>query len=99
MPNYALTPNDSEQDELYRPCKAHSANLEQLRKAMIAGNVALLEVTVKATGERVAAICALNQQGTDREFVPFAVMLNGDPYELLLPPDMDHIGKEDGSDA
>lgn len=47
-----------------------------------------MEVTIAATGERVAAICAVQMNGDEFEFVPFAVMPNGNPYELLAPPSM-----------
>lgn len=72
-----------------KPCVAHKGNLETLRMAFANDDVALVEVQIKATGERVAALCALQKNGAEVEIVPFAVMLNGNPYELLNPPNPD----------
>lgn len=66
--------------------QGHSANFETLKKAFENGDVALLECQLKATKEIVATIVALNRVGDEVEFAPFAIMLNGNPYELLNPP-------------
>jgi hypothetical protein len=71
----------------------HAKNFEAMKRAFAAGNVALMEVKVKATGEVVAAIAAVGRDGEDYAFTPFALMMNGNPFELLLPPDPDHPGK------
>lgn len=74
-------------DESYRPCVGNKESLRTLKRALEDGSVCLMEVTLKATGERVAAICAASQTGDDEmSFTPFAIMLNGNPYELLEPP-------------
>ena len=74
-------------DESYRPCAAHKENLKTLERAFEDGSVCLMEVTLKSTGERVAAICAASRTGDDEvSFTPFAIMLNGNPCELLEPP-------------
>jgi hypothetical protein len=45
------------------------------------------------TGETVAAIVAVNREADGGvSFVPFAVMLCGNPYELLCAPDPDTGG-------
>lgn len=68
----------------------HAANFETLRRAFLSGDVALMECQVKATGESVAVICATQEaEGEDTNFVPFAAFFNGNPYELLSPPDPD----------
>lgn len=75
------------QDQPDKPCIAHKGNFETLKRAFASGDIALMEVEIVATGERVAAICAVQRDGSGEfEFVPFAVMLNGNPYELLNPP-------------
>lgn len=97
------------QEQPDKPCVAHANNFETLRRAFAAGDVALMEVQIVATGERVACICAVEKTygepkaitdttrtgrtrtrvGQELEqcnFVPFALMLNGNPYELLSPP-------------
>ena len=64
-----------------------AANYEQLKDAFRNGRTALLEATEVATGKKVALLCALNRQGQDIEFIPFAKFIDGDPYEQFLPPD------------
>jgi hypothetical protein len=75
-------------DKDFRPCKAHAANMEAVTAAFKADAACLMEVTLKATGERAAALCAVSQdeEGGAFSLSPFALMLNGDPYELLDPP-------------
>lgn len=85
LPRAALT-----QQQPDRPCIAHKKNFDTLIKAFRRGDVCLMECTIKATGERVAVICAAQElEGGVVEFVPFAVMPNGNPYELLDPPPKD----------
>lgn len=66
--------------------QGHAANFETLKSAFAHGDIALLECQLKATGEIVATIVALNRNDNEVEFAPFAIMLNGNPYELLNPP-------------
>jgi len=62
-------------------------NFETLRRAVLAGDAALMECQLAATGEPVAAICAANRSDDGEiEFVPFAMLLLGDPYQALNPP-------------
>ena len=73
-------------DENYHPCVAHGHNLETLRRAFEDGSVCLLEVVLNATGERAAAVCAaVKDEDGYVSFTPFAIMLNGNPFELLTP--------------
>jgi hypothetical protein len=75
------------QEQPDKPCKAHAKNFETLRKAFAAGDVCLMETEIVATKERVAAICAVKRhENGDTEIIPFALMMNGNPYELLNPP-------------
>ena len=67
----------------------HKSNFDTLRQAFENGDVALLECQLKSTGESVAVVTAINDNGDDYGFVPFAMMFNGNPYELLNPPDSD----------
>ena len=49
-----------------------------------------MECQLAATGEEVAVICAANRQKDgDVEFAPFAMLFNGNPYEMLNPPNPD----------
>ena len=67
----------------------HKPNFETLRAAFENGDVALLECQLKATGEPVAVVVAVNRDSDEFAFVPFAMMFNGNPYEMLNPPDPD----------
>ena len=65
-------------------------NFETLRRAVLAGDAALLECQLVANGETVAAICAANRlPGGEIEFIPFAMLLPGDPYRAVNPPNPD----------
>lgn len=67
----------------------HKPNFETLREAFENGDVALLECRLKTTGEQVAVVVAVNRESDELAFVPFAMMFNGDPYEMLNPPNPD----------
>lgn len=65
---------------------AHKGNFETLRKAFANGDVALMECTLNATGEKVAVICAVHTESGEYVFTPMAQFFNGNPYDLLSPP-------------
>ena len=66
---------------------AYKQSFDTLREAFSAGDVALMECQLAATGEPVAVICAANRQADGGvEFAPFAMMLQDNPYEMLKPP-------------
>lgn len=68
--------------------QAHKGNFETLRAAFASGDAALMECTIKATGEKVAVICAVSGDGRGGfAFTPFAQFYNGNPYEILDPPE------------
>ena len=49
---------------------------------------ALCEAVLAVAGEPVAVVCATNRQGDGSvEFAPFGMLFNGNPYELVNPPD------------
>lgn len=73
--------------EVERPAKAHADNLKTLLRAARMGHLGLLECQLKATGEKVAVLTAFGQEGADIVMTPFAVLFNGNPYEMLNPPD------------
>lgn len=69
--------------------EAAKENFQTLARAFEAGDVALMECTDNETGELVPVICAMQKSGDAEqpiEFVPFAMMIAGDPYERLTPP-------------
>ncbi len=67
----------------------HRQNFDTLQQAFCRGDAALLECRLIATGERVPVIVAVNQVAGEFEFVPFALMFDNNPYELLDPPHPD----------
>lgn len=67
----------------------HRPNFATLQSAFQNGDVALLECQLKSTGESVAVIVSVNRDGEEFGFVPFAMMFNGNPYEMLNPHDPD----------
>lgn len=72
----------------YKPVLGHKQNFETLRKAFANEDVALLEVEVDVEalftkGERVACLAAVVWDGQNYNFTPFALMPNGNPFELL----------------
>jgi hypothetical protein len=62
-------------------------NFQTLRRAVLAGDAALVECRLAATGNPVAVICAANRSA-DKSigFVPFAMLFPGDPYRTVNPP-------------
>ncbi len=65
-------------------------NFDTLRRAMLAGDAALLECQLVCTGEPVAVICAANRGKSDQiEFVPFAMLFSSNPYLAVNPPNPD----------
>lgn len=65
-------------------------NFDALRRAMLAGDAALLECQLVATGEPAAVICAANHGESDEiDFVPFAMLFSGNPYLAVNPPNPD----------
>jgi len=67
--------------------ETHKQNFETIRRAFTQGDVALVECQVAATGEEVPVICATNLHPDGGiEFVPFAAMFPGNPYEAINPP-------------
>jgi hypothetical protein len=71
-------------------CKGHKRNFNTLRRAFLEGNAALMECQLVATGQEVAVLCAVNRlQDGQVQFVPFATMFPGNPYEAVNPPNPD----------
>jgi hypothetical protein len=64
--------------------KFHQATFRTLRRAFQNDQVALVECTVKATGEKVPVICAINRAVF--AVVPLAQLLTGNPYDVREVP-------------
>lgn len=68
--------------------QAHKDNFDTLCRAVRNHDVALMECLNTQTNERVAVVCATAHIGEDVAFTPLCVFLNGNPYEILAPPDV-----------
>lgn len=66
-----------------------TSNFATLTRAFEAGHVALLEVRRVSDQRVVAAICAVNLIEEEFVFTPFALMVEGNPFDLLEPPNTD----------
>lgn len=63
-------------------------NFETLKQAAENGDMGIIECTDRKTGEKVPVLMAVNESDDGSyEVVPFAIMLEEDPYERLIPPD------------
>jgi hypothetical protein len=68
----------------------HKKTFDTLVKAIKAGDVALLECQMAATGETSAVICAAVEVSSGNvQFFPFAMLFNDNPYKLVNPPKPD----------
>ena len=65
-------------------------NFDTLRRAVLAGDAALLECQLVATASPVAVICAANRlPDGGAEFLPLAVLFTDNPYQAVNPPHPD----------
>ena len=84
--------------------EGYKRNFESLTTAFKHGDVALMDCQEKATGKSVALICAVNltypheSREPTYEFVPFAVMIDGNPFEMYTPPSQEGEGYESNND-
>lgn len=67
-------------------CRAQAPNLKTIIRAAKAGDLALVEGRVKATGEVVAVLCAIGRNGTQYAITPFGHLCGGNPFEFYDPP-------------
>lgn len=66
--------------------EADRKNFETLQRAMQNGDLALLEAIRRSDGKKVALVVGLSQQGEEVLIYPFAVMVEGNPYEDFISP-------------
>lgn len=64
-------------------------NFQTLLRAVSDGAAALVEVQRVEDGKPVAAICAIGYEDGEYTITPFAVMVEGNPFELFNPPNPD----------
>ena len=76
--------------QVEKPAKAHKANLDTLATVFADGNEGLVETKLRVNipaGSVVAALAGIAFDGDEYGITPFAIMINGNPFELLAPPD------------
>ena len=66
--------------------EGHRANYQTLLRAAADGNLALMECRDRLTGQPITVLCAVQTDGEDIEFVPFAKLFDGNPYDEVDPP-------------
>ena len=68
----------------------HKKNFENLRRAFLNDDVALVDCIEKSTNEHVAVICAVVPENDTTHIIthiiPFARFFNGNPYDMLISP-------------
>ncbi len=69
--------------------KHTKTNFATLKAAFAVDSVCVLECQDKATGKPVSVLCAVNWDGKEYSFSPFAKMFDGNPYDELNPPNPD----------
>lgn len=68
-------------------CQDHARNLDTLKRAFSRDEVALVECKRTSDGTIVAMLCAVHVDDEGQYTItPFAEMVNGNPYDLYLPP-------------
>lgn len=67
--------------------KTASKNFDTLLLAAENGDLALVEVRERATGKVREAVCAIGFDGEQYAITPFAILIDGNPFELYDPPD------------
>jgi hypothetical protein len=81
----------------------HKDNFLTLMRAFQNNAVMLVECIMKDTGEHVAAICTISPvdpdadmeaPDTEYDIAPFAVFLNTNPFETLIPPERSEVDDE-----
>lgn len=71
--------------------KGYKANFETLLKAMSNGDTLLMECKDAKTGKPVVVVCACYHDAKTEEIVtvPLAKLFDGNPYEELIPPEIE----------
>lgn len=69
--------------------EGYRKNFDTLLEAFKNGDVALLEARRVSDGAVVALVTAIGHEDGEYVMTPFAVMIEGNPYELFEPPNPD----------
>lgn len=67
--------------------KGHKTNLKTLIRAAKDDSLAVMECQDRATGKTVNVLCCVGFDNGEYVFTPFATMFDGNPFDMLNPPD------------
>ena len=79
------------------PVKAHVWSLVEIYRGANQGTLCLVNGKLRATGEVVAVLCAVNLDATGMDLVPLAVMPNGRHLDVI--ESIDTTGVISGAEA
>lgn len=66
----------------------HKANFEALKRAAVAGDLALMQCREVTTGKLRAVVCAVTLLGDGTYiFAPFGHLTDGNPFKEYAPPE------------
>ncbi|MCA9124931.1 MAG: hypothetical protein H6822_24540 [Planctomycetaceae bacterium] len=63
----------------------HKTNFDTLCRAVRHFDAVVVDCQHRETGKPIAVVCAVNTD-CEYELIPLAMLFDGDPYELLNPP-------------
>ena len=70
--------------------KSDKKNFATLSRAFRQGHVALVDVLRLKDRKKIAAVCAIQQNGDGTmTMIPFATLVEGNPFEEFAPPKVD----------
>ena len=65
----------------------HYGTFKTIQRAFANGQAALIETTLRGTGEKVAVICGVYPLGRGEfVYIPLAQLFPGNPYDTVDPP-------------
>lgn len=72
--------------------ESYQRNFDTLKRAALAGDLALMECTDADTGEPRYVVCAVGRaKNGDYALTPFGHLCDGNPFDAYVPP-TDHLG-------
>lgn len=74
--------------------KGTKANFNMMERAAADGALCIMDAYDKQLKKSVVLVCATQKSAGLFEFVPFAVMIDGNPYERYAPPAHSGTGYE-----
>jgi len=66
--------------------EATKTNFDHLKRVVICEAVALMRVYDKQEEKEATVVCGVFESNGEYEFIPYALMLEDNPYERFTPP-------------